>query len=517
MAKRGTSVSITPAQGVYALFSAFAYTPWQALGEFIDNSVSSWMNSDAKEPLKVEIKWEPDWGEGGRLTITDNAMGIALKDFPRAFELATPPSDLTKLNQFGVGLKVAACWFGKQWTVETSVLNDPFKRSVTWNVDEIVRKNHRTLDVKESREKAGRHYTVVTITHLHHPPSGPKTIAKIKKHLPKLFRKFIRSGDMTISWNGEVLADSFPRTMVSPSYKNVDGPKIKWKTRFRIEARPDLTVDGTACIFETFDRKQTGLNYFWRERLIQGNVEPFHRPQALFGAGNSFRTGRLYIEIDASDFKVTSDKSAIDFGKSRVREEEFLKKIQEALSTKKLPLLQHAENFRSTKPPPDIRPRIDATFGSITEQAQEIGTSFLKGELKEPPGTSPSSTPEAEVDYISERVIRHKIDGKNLVFKVSCVDSGPNSPWIDIEWGRKLTTQHRVFLNIAHPFISRHLNADTLQTIIGFGVSMLYGEFKALAVVTRDELKIVRQFTDGFMRLMAGSETEINDDSDNQD
>ena len=478
------------------------------------------MNSDKSEPLKVEINWEPDWGvdgEGGRLTITDNAMGIALKDFKRAFELATPPSDMTKLNQFGVGLKVAACWFGKQWSVETSAKGDPVKRSVTWNVDEIVKKNRLKLDVKESRERADRHYTVVTITHLHHPPSGSQTIAKIKKHLPKLFRRFIESGNMTISWNGEVLSDSSQRILVSPFYKDADGLNIKWENRFRINARPGLIVDGYACIFDTFARQQTGLNYFWRDRLVQGNVEPFHRPQALFGAGNSFRTGRLYIEIDASDFKVTSDKTAIDFGKSRVREEDFLKKIHEALSAKKFPLLQHAENYRSSQPAPDIRPRIDATFGSVTGQAQELGTSFLEGAVDEPSKASAVSEPEEEVDHISDRVICHTIDGNTLTFKVCCVNSGSSNPWIDFEWGREVTAENVVLLNVAHPFIARHLTADTVHTIIGFGISMLYGEYKALTLVRRDDLKVARQFTDRFMRLMAGSEADINDDTDNQD
>ncbi len=477
------------------------------------------MNSEKKKPLKVEINWEPDWGvegEGGRLTITDNAMGIAHKDFERAFELATPPRDMTKLNQFGVGLKVAACWFGKQWSVETSAKGDPVKRSVTWNVDEIVSKNRLKLDVKELREKADRHYTIVTITQLHHPPSGPQTIAKIKRHLPKIFRRFIESGDMTISWNGEVLKDSRPDILWSPSYKDLEGHKRKWENRFRIDARPGLTVEGYACVFDTFSRQQTGLNYFWRDRLVQGNVEPFHRPQALFGAGNSFRTGRLYIEIDASDFKVTSDKTAIDFGKSKVREEDFLQKIHEALSAKKFPLLQHAENFRSTRPPPDIRPHIDATFGSVTGQAQELGTSFLAGEVDEPSEDSTVSKPD-EVDHISDRVICHTIDGKVLTFKVCCVDSGPSNPWIDFEWGRRVTAENVVLLNVAHPFIARHLNADTVHTIIGFGISMLYGEYKALTLVEREDLKVARQFTDRFMRLMAGSETDINDDTDNQD
>ena len=513
-----TSVSITPAQGVYGLFSAFAYTPWQALGEFIDNSVSSWMSSESEEPLEVKIEWDPDWdfgNEPGRIKISDNAMGISLEDFPRAFELATPPNNLSNLNQFGVGLKVASCWFGKEWSVETSVHGEAKKRTINFNVDKIVQNNLQQLEVVESEEDPEVHYTIITLTKLVHPPTGSKTVSKIKKHLPKLFRKFIEEGDLQLTWNGEVLTDVTPNILVSPSYKDSDGLEVSWEKNFTINVRPDLVVNGYARVFDTFARQHTGLNYFWRGRLIQGNVEPFNRPQFLFGTGNSFRTGRLYIEIDASELHVTSDKTSIDFGKSGISEEDFLTKIKNLLSDKKFPLLLHAENYRSTKPPIEIRPRIDTVFGSVADQAQEVGTPFLEETDQQKPQSSDLSESTSEIDFLSDRLIQHEIDGKVLLFKVCCVDSGPSGLWIDIEWSQTTGKPHLVYLNLAHPFVNRHLNPETLQLIMGFGVSMLYGEYKALTMVSRDELRVVRNFTDRFMRFMARYQEELDDGSDN--
>jgi hypothetical protein len=516
------SVTITPAQGVYGLFKSFAYTPWQALGEFIDNSVSSWLRSEQRVPLEVKITWDPDWGDSdkpGLLTISDNAMGISLSDFPRAFELATPPTDLSALNQFGVGLKVAACWFGDQWTVDTSAFGESVRRQVHFNVSEIVEKDLRTLEIREQPESVTSCGTTISISQLHHAPSHPKTIAKIKKYLPKLFRSFLNSGQMSISWNGELLHYEIPGTLTSPSYKDPSGPPVCWEKEFEIEARTGIWVQCVAKVFDSFSRQDTGLNYMWRGRLIHGNVEPFYRPQVLFGNVNSFRTGRLYVEVDASGLNVTSDKTSIDFGTSGIREEDFLKALQAELSRKDFPLLQHAENYRSTKPSPDLRPRIKGTFGQVTDEAEDVGTPFLQDSTIETQveGTLSGKIPTAEQELIAERVIRHDVGGHQLTFRVFCLYSKPSDPWISIEWESKSTSDHTVFINLAHPFIVRHLTDETLQTIISVGVSLIYGELKAGTLISRDDLCLVRKFTDRFMRLMATNELEVSYDSDNQD
>jgi hypothetical protein len=515
--KKNNTVSITPQQGVYALFGSFDYTAWQALGEFLDNSISSWWHFDDDYPLEIDIDWDPDWGHGedaGRLVITDNALGISTEDIDRAFELATPPENLKRLNQFGVGMKIAACWFGRRWIVETSAIGEPLKRTIRWDTGEIVADEIKELNIEESYEDEDLHYTKITITKMLHGPNHAQTIGKIKRHLPKLFRKFAENYEVTIRWNGEVLQDKAPGVLVAPHFKDEEGPDVVWETNFEIKVGNNRTLTGYACVFEKFDRQHTGLNYFWRGRLIQGNVEPFHRPHELFGPLQSFRSGRLYIEIVADDLHVSSNKTTIDFGKSHLKEGDVLQKIKDELRKKDFPLLQQAENYRSNQPPPDLRPKVDATLEIVSTQVEEIGTRYLE----EPEEISLASTPEVtsseDFDNISDRVIRHEVDEIPVEFRVSCVDAGHASPWVSIEWGKKQDDQHIVFLNLAHPFVKRHLTAETLPIIIGFGVSMLYGEYKALSLVQKDELRVVRGFTDRFMRFMANYEEGIDDDSE---
>src|SRR5687767_13017305 len=104
------------------------------MAEFVDNSLQSYLAN--KKPLtkvdgkkyKLKVDIEIDSAEAGRIVIRDNAAGISLSDFPRAFKPAQPPPDRSGLAEFGVGMKSAACWFAKRWTVRTKALGDKVER-----------------------------------------------------------------------------------------------------------------------------------------------------------------------------------------------------------------------------------------------------------------------------------------------------------------------------------------------------------------------------------------------------
>ena len=506
-----SNVSINSSQRVYGLLSSFESTPWKSLGEFIDNSLSSWM-SDAEGdwPISIDITFDPDFGKGenrGQIVIKDNALGISTKDLDRAFELGEPPAELHKLNQFGVGMKVAACWFGKKWCVETSAIGEPIKRTIFWDTEKIVKNNLEKLPIIEEPARADEHYTIITITDLVHSPNHAQTILKIKKHIPKMFRKFIETGLVTISWNGEELLDVPEKVLRAPLQSDVDAqidnPEvISWEKNFEIQVTDDLVLECYACLFERFDKQHTGLNYFWRNRLIQGNVEPFHRPKRLFGDGNSFRTGRLYIEVMANDLRVTSNKGAIDFGSSGIDEDELIEKIRYELQQPDLPLFQQAEAYRSTGKIVDLKPRIETTLDFVAGQAKQHGQNFLE-EIDPVTDLKIEEIAKKFEDTISDRVIQHNLDGHPVKFRISCVQADALTPWATIEWDEGSNPEHVVLLNLAHPFVNRHLNQLTLPVFIGTAVSLLYGEYKALSLVPNEELRLLRKFTDKFLRYMA--------------
>src|SRR5689334_4567713 len=117
-------VNIRPGASVLSVLRHLNYKPWFAMAEFIDNSVQSYAeNRDRLDgPLKVTV--EIDSSPPGRIVIRDNAAGISLAAFPRAFRPAVVPPDRSGLSEFGMGMKSAACWFAAKWQVRTKALGE---------------------------------------------------------------------------------------------------------------------------------------------------------------------------------------------------------------------------------------------------------------------------------------------------------------------------------------------------------------------------------------------------------
>jgi Histidine kinase-, DNA gyrase B-, and HSP90-like ATPase len=88
--------------------------------------------------FKLQVSIDIDANKPARISIRDNAAGIAQSEFPRAFRPAAVPPDLTGLSEFGMGMKSAACWFASRWHVRTKALGESVARIVRFDVAKIV-------------------------------------------------------------------------------------------------------------------------------------------------------------------------------------------------------------------------------------------------------------------------------------------------------------------------------------------------------------------------------------------
>jgi hypothetical protein len=118
-------ISIRPGVSILSVLRHLNYRPWYAIAEFVDNSIQSYLDHrselEAVEGpsflLNVQIELDPN--DGGRISIRDNAAGIHEADYARAFRPAEIPPDTTGMAEFGMGMKSAACWFARDWSVRT--------------------------------------------------------------------------------------------------------------------------------------------------------------------------------------------------------------------------------------------------------------------------------------------------------------------------------------------------------------------------------------------------------------
>lgn len=368
------SLNIRPQVGMYAAFARLNYKPWFALAEFIDNSIQSFLTNKNRlaeaghmGPLVIDVNIDDN-----EIVITDRAGGIAWADFPRAFSPASPPADATGLSEFGLGMKAAACWFARTWSVRTSALGEPTQRTVTFDIPAISRSGSETLPIETTTARESDHFTVITLSNLRVRPKG-RTLSKIKEHLQGIYRVLMNEGvvklRVTTAGKAEELFYDAPPLLKAPYYKLRDVPNAltrEWRQPFAVDFG-DRKVTGWAGILAKGSHSLAGFSVFRRRRLIEGSVGETYKPHTIFKAPNSFISGRVIGEIFVEGFDVSHTKDGIQWGGY---EEELLEAIRGQLNSPECPLLDQAEGYRARV----TADQLPKTFGSsaLTDVAEAI-------------------------------------------------------------------------------------------------------------------------------------------------
>lgn len=328
-------INIRPTSSVYATYKRLSYQPWTAISEFVDNSTQSFydhkdelMSLKYAKGLNIIIKYIEDAVEGDRLEITDDAYGMEWTDFQRAVVLDRPPENTFGRNEFGMGLKTAACWFGSLWSVESTQLNSTTKYYTEINVDELGKYKTEEIDVREETVSKKDHFTKIVIKRLNKRIVGPRTIGKVKELLSSIYREDLRTGLVKISYNGSAL-----QFKEAPVY--TDDDSITWKKDISFTVHhegKELAVSGFIAIRIPGSVKDAGFTLIRRGRVIVGGSEKNYRPFELFGDANSYAWQRMYGELHMDNWPVTQAKDGFDWHNSGLEEafiDELAKHTQE--------------------------------------------------------------------------------------------------------------------------------------------------------------------------------------------
>ncbi len=118
-----TELSIGPS--AIDAYSRLSYTMWYALAEFVDNSTQSRINyenlidgvlRDEGKVLEVSIVHDRTFKE---MRIDDNSIGMTKEKLVEALKIANPTKDSKGRSRYGMGMKTAACWIGRKWSIST--------------------------------------------------------------------------------------------------------------------------------------------------------------------------------------------------------------------------------------------------------------------------------------------------------------------------------------------------------------------------------------------------------------
>lgn len=483
-----TTINIVPGVSIYSILSRLNYKPWFAIAEFVDNAIQSMLSNRerlnqtavADHTLVVDINISN--ADGGSIVIRDNAAGIAFADFPRAFRAAQIPPDTSGLSEFGMGMKTASCWFARRWKVRTSALGEDKCHIVSFDIDDIVRDQIEELDVFSAPEETDSHYTEVSLTELHKPVAG-RTLGKIKQHLTDIYRVLIRNGDLTLKLNDETLVYDLPVVQSAPYYREPDGDARLWQKDIAFTFDDRFSVSGFAALRETGSNSNAGFSLFRRGRVIQGSGDEGYRPGVIFGAGNSFKSQRLFGELHLEGFDVSHTKDGFQWGE---HEEIFLDLLLEHLDADPLPLLKQAQGFRKLEHNRSLERSAEEAIGSTAATLQEHLPSTV--ERLQGAATQVQVIGQVVPDELSAEkpvaphrrkvAFEHGAQTWDIGIEILADPSEPSWFSRQLNIGEPGLVKAIIRLNSAHPFLVRfgQRDSESLEVVLRMAVAMVVSE-----------------------------------------
>ena len=353
------SVDVSPDASALKMFKSMSFTPWYALGEFVDNSITSAQRDVKKlkaiygKDYRLLIDIDIDQASGV-ITISDNAGGIARTDMQRALRTGHPPADTsTGLSKHGVGLKAASFWWGSSVQIETW----PIGEETGWRLGVDITNDITPLVAVEPIPREIPSGTKITIQNLWQKIPQTSTIRKIESYLPSIYRMYISDNysnapiQCTIRYCGKVLEYTAPELLTAPYWPNAEGPDAQaverlWRLPAEISLSSGKQIKGWVGILSSLSRDLSGFFLHFRGKGIAGVVPAddgdgnsdasgaaagAYKPKSIFGQGGSYQDQSYVGEFDLSDFGKTITTDAPLW--SIEEEAEFVRAVEKLLDS----------------------------------------------------------------------------------------------------------------------------------------------------------------------------------------
>lgn len=458
------TVSIRPGVSVLSVLRHLNYKPWFALAEFVDNAVQSFLLSRDEfvalhgEDVKVQVRIDIEPTQPGRISIKDNAAGIAYADMPRAFRPAAVPTDRSGLSEFGMGMKSAACWFSPHWHVRTKALGEDVERTVRFDIDQIVHDQIEELEISQVSADPKQHFTEVVLEDLHHVPIK-RTLAKIKEHLTDIYREFLRQGHLELFLNGDELRYEEPNVLTASYVREGGGEARQWRKEIQFDFGDGMSVTGFAALRDPGNFARSGFSLFRRGRLIQGSGDEGYRPSLIFGQPGSFRSLRLFGELHLEGFEVSHTKDGFRWDEN---EQPFLELLKDHLDDDDLPLLRQADGYRALESRNERKAAAIKAVDAAAKAMQQGFPNALARVAEEPPAET-DTKPLATQTVLAQRELSIDFRGEQWRIKIELTDEPAESQWLSVSdqaahAGEPNTIEIR--LALAHPFMVRFAQTD---------------------------------------------------------
>lgn len=474
-------VSIKPGAGILSALRHLNYRPWFAVAEFVDNALQSYLANRAKLPnARLSVGVAVEAGPPARITIRDDAAGIAAVDYARAFRPAEVPPDASGLSEFGMGMKSAACWFAPRWRVRTSAIGEGVERTLGFDIARIVHDRLEELQVVSTACAPSTHFTEIVLEEPYHVPVG-RTLGRIKEHLTDIYRCYLRDGILRLCFNDAELRYEEPAVLRAPFYRDPSGPPVVWRKEISFDFG-DLKARGFAALREKGASARSGFALFRRNRLIQGSGDEGWRPEAVFGRPNSYSYQRLFGELHLEGFEVSHTKDGFRWDNN---EGPFAELLAEELDKGELPMLKQAEGYRQRAARPVLARSASAAVAGTVEDMQAHLPAAVPPAAEQvvardgptslpPPGSgAPPPLAGAELSFTFREA--------DWTVGVSVSDDPAQGDWLqvgDVITGGGEKRRIDIKVAVAHPFMARfaHRDPEVMQALVRVAAAFALAE-----------------------------------------
>lgn len=476
-------------------YKRLPYKPWHAIAEFVDNSTQSYFNNRENldrayaaegSGLEVRIVYEKDGA--GLLRIADNAMGMNHDELTRAMHIGLPPESIDGRSRYGLGMKMAACWFGDSWTIVTKKLGEPTEYTVSVDVERVASGEAELNESSIDGLPLEDHYTRIEITNLNHRPQG-RTLAKIKQFIGGMYRLDIEDGDLVLTWQGVPLDPSVDWKFL----KNVFGEDFRKSYEFEVNGKG---VRGWVGVLDSGGRPKAGFAIVHNGRMVQTWPDAWH-PEAIFGqegGSNDLVNQRLVGEIYLDEFDVSHTKDDIHWVDNE--EDDVQSKLQEVCA-------EYRDVARQTKKSREFQgAALQAALRAIESEIESAEFSDLLDE--EPPSV--------EIIEVDESILLSEVDvsitdfsatfpfrgGRVTVLGKLDTTRSANDPYVLSQATKE--DQVTVAINMQHPHVAS-IDENGLLNYIKMCTYDALAEWRARIQLSTVEPSTIRKLKDEYLRL----------------
>lgn len=505
------SFNIQPQAGVLGAFSRLNYKPWYAIAEFVDNSTQSFYSheEDLKahgiDSLEIRIKYD---SVSNVLTIVDTAFGMEIDDFLRAVKVDSPPEVNSGRNEFGMGLKTAASWFGNVWAVESTQFGSTNHYSTIIDIDELRTKNINDINIRKTSIEPETHGTIITISSITKRIDASRTKGKIITLLESMYRRDLHSGKVRIIYDDDY--DLHFDGYDCLRFRNTTWRKdVDFQFVFNGIAYP---VKGFVGILANGGFGRAGFALFRRGRVIVGGEDQNYKPDLIFGQAQSTISHKLFGELDLETFPVNQAKDGFvwDDGLEDAFLRQLRKEIREYIDIAKLTKKDRAKEESlsesvSNNIHTNIQEQIDRAFNAKNPDAKELSNNdvSLYREYQREQNSSPETVSDQVRSYsISiNPYLTCKIDVRWAI--------GDNSSWISVDLAEDGSAAS-IKLNINHPFFKPFSENEEFKTVLEkFAIAFALSEISSKGQSSQDgyiHVSMFRNFINQYLKELSTEE-----------